>query len=62
MQFSLKWLPLTAVGLALSGAQFLGYWKCQKDQSQKIQTLVQRGLTEVGVGVMQQQMKSSLPV
>jgi len=34
--FKPRWLLIVIVGLILSGANVVGYWKCQKDAKQKI--------------------------
>jgi len=35
--FQPKWLLIVVVAIILSGANVVGYWKCQKDAKQKIQ-------------------------
>jgi len=58
VKFNLKWIPLTMVGIVLNGAQLYGYYKCQKDAKQKIQKLLQRGFSTIGVGLLNAQIKS----
>jgi len=35
-----QWLLVVAVALVLSGANLIGYWKCQKDAKSKIQSFI----------------------
>ena len=38
--FQIKWLLVVIVALVLSGANFVGYWKCQKDASTKLKSFL----------------------
>jgi len=60
VKFNLKWLPLTLVAVALNGAQLWGYWQCSRDQNKNVQTLIQQGITKVGMGLMQAKVSSTL--
>ena len=35
-----QWLLIVAVGLTFSGANVVGYWKCQKDAGRKVQAFI----------------------
>ena len=55
--FSLNfsYLLIVAVAVALSGANVIGYWKCQKDASSRIQSFTQAGLQNWIVNRLTQQ-------
>jgi len=36
--FRIRWLLIVVVAVLLSGANVVGYWKCQKDAKQKIKS------------------------
>lgn len=38
--FNFKWLLVVLVALALSGANLVGYWKCERDAKQKLQAFI----------------------
>jgi len=43
--FNFQWLLIVIVALTLSGANVVGFWKCQKDAKQKIAAFLARRLT-----------------
>jgi hypothetical protein len=38
--FNFKWLLVVVVGLVLSGANLIGYWKCERDAKSKLQAFI----------------------
>ncbi len=48
--FRLKWLLVVVVALVLSCANLVGYWKCQKDASAKIQSFITNRLVSAATG------------
>ena len=44
LTFSFQWLPLVAMGIIMPGANLVGYWKCERDAKQKIQTFIAQRL------------------
>jgi len=53
--FKFQWLLIVVVAIVLSGANVVGFWKCQKDAKQKIQSFIfqrmMNSATNQGTGV-----------
>jgi len=44
IKFQLRWLLIVAVAVLLSGANVVGYWKCQKDAKAKLSSMTSQFL------------------
>ncbi|KAG2768736.1 hypothetical protein PC129_g15884 [Phytophthora cactorum] len=46
LKFNVEWALIVVVGVALSGANIIGYTRCKKDAKQKMQSLMSQGALE----------------
>ncbi|CAH0490020.1 unnamed protein product [Peronospora farinosa] len=43
LKFNVEWALIVVVGVALNGANIIGYTRCKKDAKQKMQSLISKG-------------------
>ena len=60
VKFNLKWLPLTIVAVLLNGAQFFGYWKCNREAQAKLASMLRDGITQVSSTLVQKQVEKTI--